>query len=66
MKSKYLIVLAAVGLAIAGGLHLNASIAARVFQPEAIAQTTTTRHPAVHTENGVALDGQDVVGWVCL
>lgn len=63
MQSKYLIVLAAVGLAVAGGHRLNASVSARVFQPEAIAQATTTRYPAVYTENGVALDGQDVVAY---
>lgn len=64
MKSKHLAILAIAGLTVVSlGHQLNRSVVADVVQPEAIAQVAAIRHPAVYTENGVALDGQDVVAY---
>jgi YHS domain-containing protein len=67
MNRKYLALAAAAGLLTLGlGSSLRASVAETVADPTVIqdlAQAQTTRFPAVYTENGLALDGQDVVAY---
>lgn len=69
MNAKYLAIITAAGLITLGvGNSLSASgfrgsSTAESGLTQVIAQAETTRFPAVYTENGVALDGQDVVAY---
>jgi YHS domain-containing protein len=70
MNVKYLATMALMGLMTVGlGNSLNASVPSHASttesnQSQTVAQdVVATRHPAVYTENGVALDGQDVVAY---
>lgn len=69
MKLKYLAIITATSLMSLGlGNSLSASILHSSVPVESghaqiVAQAQTTRFPEVYTENGVALDGQDVVAY---
>jgi YHS domain-containing protein len=66
MNVKFLAPLALTSLFSVGlGNHLSASTPiSESSKSQTIAQSVVaTRHPAVYTENGVALDGQDVVAY---
>jgi YHS domain-containing protein len=67
MKIQSLVTVAALGfLSIGVANRLYALVPSQpraAADPTAIAQTATTRHPTVYSENGVALDGQDVVAY---
>lgn len=68
MKAKYLATIAVMGFLTIG---FSNSISASVINnsatsesiSQAVAQVETTRYPAYYTENGTALDGQDVVAY---
>lgn len=69
MKATDLAALAVTSTLVIGVLG---SVSASAFRPaspgesnsaQKIAKTAETRHPKVYTENGVALDGQDVVAY---
>lgn len=69
MNTKYLAIITTVGLITLGlstsvsALVLRGSATAESSSAQVIAQAEATRFPAVYTENGVALDGQDVVAY---
>ena len=68
MNVKYLAIVATVSLVTVGLSNgLGASVvrnpAAESSPSQVVAQTETSRFPAVYTENGIALDGQDVVAY---
>lgn len=69
MNAKYIAIITAAGLMTLGlGNSLSASVSqgsspAESGLTQVVAQAETTRFPAVYTENGVALDGQDVVAY---
>ena len=68
MKAKYLATVAIVGLITVGfGYRLDASVIRSTTtgsaSVELVAQADLTRYPAYYMENGVALDGQDVVAY---